>query len=218
MKFFLDSADIEEIIEINNLAILDGVTTNPSSIAKITNELKATIAHICKIVTGDVSIEIIANDYDNMLKEGHRILEIGENIVLKLPIIWDGIKACKYFANRDVKVNMTLCFTANQALLAAKAGAYYISPFVGRLDDVNQDGMQLIKDIKQIYRNYNYSTKILAASIRNVNHVFQSALCGADVVTMSSKIIKQLLHHPLTIEGLDNFNKDWIKSGFKIID
>lgn len=217
MQIFLDSADIDEIEEINNLSIIDGVTTNPSLIAKTKKEFKSTIANICKVIDGDVSVEVAANDFEGMVTQGNKILNIASNVVIKLPVTWDGIKACKYFSEQSVKVNMTLCFSANQALIAAKAGATYISPFLGRLDDIGQDGMQLIKDIKQVYGNYPaLKTKILAASIRSPAHVYQSALCGLDVITMPGKIIKQLLEHPLTTKGLKDFNKDWVASGLDI--
>ncbi len=217
MQFFLDSADIDEIKEINNLRIIDGITTNPSLIARINKDFKSTIATICKTIMGDVSVEVAANDFEGMVTQGNKILNIASNIVIKLPLTWDGIKACKYFSENSVKVNMTLCFSANQALIAAKAGATYISPFIGRLDDIGQNGMQLIRDIKQLYINYpTLKTKILAASIRSPEHVHHSALFGADVATMPAKIIKQLLDHQLTAKGLEIFNQDWISSGLEI--
>ncbi|XVN42433.1 MAG: fructose-6-phosphate aldolase [Candidatus Rickettsia vulgarisii] len=218
MQIFLDSADIKEIKEINQLGIIDGLTTNPSLMSKTTNAFKATIIEICKIMDSDVSIEVAANDFENMIDQGNRILEISSNIVIKLPMTWNGVKACKYFADKGRKVNMTLCFSANQALIAAKAGATYVSPFIGRLDDIGQDGVNLISDIRQIYDNYKdqLQTKILAASIRNSNHVLQCAQIGSDVITMPGKIIKQLLDHPLTLTGLEIFNKDWNNSGLKI--
>lgn len=216
MQIFLDSADIKEIDEINQLGIIDGITTNPSLMSKTKDDFGSTIVKICKIVRSDVSVEVAANDVDTMISQGNKILGISSNIVIKLPMTWNGIKVCQYFADKGKKVNMTLCFSVNQALIAAKAGAYYVSPFIGRLDDIGQNGMSLISDIRQMYDNYQYQTKILAASIRNPNHVYQSAMYGADVATMSSKIIKQLLDHPLTDSGLEVFNRDWDKSGLKI--
>ncbi len=218
MKFFLDSADINEIKEISQLGIMDGLTTNPSLLSKTKNDFRSTITKICEIIHTDVSIEVIANDCDNMITEGNKILEMAHNIVIKLPVTWDGIKACKYFSSKGKKVNMTLCFSVNQALIAAKAGATYISPFIGRLDDINQEGINLIKDIRQVYNNYkdHLPTKILAASIRTPQHVYQCAMIGADVVTMPGKVIKQLLIHPLTESGLEIFNNDWNHSGIII--
>lgn len=218
MQIFLDSADIKEIKEINQLGIIDGLTTNPSLMSKTTNDFKATIIEICKVIDSDVSIEVAANDFDKMIDQGNKILEISNNIVIKLPMTWDGIKACRYFSDKGRKVNMTLCFSANQALIAAKAGAAYVSPFIGRLDDIGQDGMNLISEIRQIYDNYKgqLQTKILAASIRSPNHVCQCAQIGSDVITMPGKVIKQLLDHPLTLAGLEIFNKDWNNSGLKI--
>ncbi|MCC8399601.1 MAG: fructose-6-phosphate aldolase [Rickettsia endosymbiont of Culicoides impunctatus] len=216
MQIFLDSADIKEIDEINQLGIIDGITTNPSLMSKTKYDFVSTIAEICKIITSDVSVEVVANDVDTMINQGNKILEISSNIAIKLPMTWNGIKACQYFADKGKKVNMTLCFSVNQALIAAKAGAFYISPFIGRLDDIGQNGISLISDIRQVYDNYQYQTKILAASIRSPNHVYQAAMYKADVATMSGKIIKQLLNHPLTDSGLEIFNKDWSKSGLEI--
>ncbi|WP_375330098.1 fructose-6-phosphate aldolase [Candidatus Tisiphia endosymbiont of Nemotelus uliginosus] len=216
MQIFLDSADIKEIDEINQLGIIDGITTNHSLMSKTKYDFVSTIAEICKIITSDVSVEVVANDVDTMISQGNKILGISNNIVIKLPMTWNGIKACQYFADKGKKVNMTLCFSVNQALIAAKAGASYISPFIGRLDDIGQNGISLISDIRQVYDNYQYQTKILAASIRSPNHIYQAAMYKADVATMSGKIIKQLLNHPLTDSGLEIFNKDWNKSGLKI--
>ncbi len=216
MQIFLDSADIKEIDEINQLGVIDGITTNPSLMSKTKYDFVSTIAEICKIITSDVSVEVVANDVDTMINQGNKILEISSNIAIKLPMTWNGIKACQYFADKGKKVNMTLCFSVNQALIAAKAGAFYISPFIGRLDDIGQNGISLISDIRQVYDNYQYQTKILAASIRSPNHVYQAAMYKADVATMSGKIIKQLLNHPLTDSGLEIFNKDWSKSGLEI--
>ena len=220
MKIFLDSVDVEEIREINQLGIIDGITTNPSLFSKIKYDFRSTIIQICKIIQTDISIEVVANDFDGMVKQGNKILEIANNIVLKLPMTWDGIKACRYFADREKKVNMTLCFSVNQALIAAKAGATYVSPFIGRLDDIGEEGMNLINNIRQIYDNYQeksqWQTKILAASIRNFTHVAQCAMSGVDIATMSGNIIKQLITHPLTIKGLEVFNNDWNNSGLEI--
>lgn len=218
MKIFLDSADINEIQEINQLGIIDGLTTNPSLLSKTKDDFRSTITKICKIIYTDVSIEVVASDFNNMVIQGNKILEIADNIVIKLPITWDGIKACQYFSAKGQKVNMTLCFSANQALIAAKAGAAYISPFIGRLDDINQYGINLINDIRKIFNNYKdqLHTKILAASIRSPQHVYQCAMIGADVATMPGKVIKQLLAHPLTTSGLEIFNNDWYNSGIKI--
>lgn len=214
MQIFLDSADINEINEIYDLGIINGVTTNPSLIAKSSKHFQNTVSEICKVVKGDVSVEVFANDLQGMIEQGEKILMISDNIVIKLPMTWEGVKACKYFTAQAVKVNMTLCFSSIQALVAAKVGATYISPFIGRLDDIGHNGMELIKEIRYIFNNYsnNLNTKILAASIRNVEHVRQSALNGADVITMPGRIIKQLLLHPLTEAGISIFNQDWEKS------
>lgn len=217
MQFFLDSADINEISEIYDTGIIDGVTTNPSLMSKTSKDAISTIIDICKIVKGDVSIEVVSNNFDDMIKQGEKLLEIADNIVIKLPITWNGIRACKYFSARAVKVNMTLCFSVNQALIAAKAGAYYVSPFVGRLDDIGHDGMQLIKDIKQMYHNQSLHSKILVASVRSAIHIQESAIIGADVITASGKIILNLLNHPLTSQGLDKFNNDWMASNLNFI-
>lgn len=212
MQFFLDTAEISEIEEIMDLGILDGITTNPSIIAKSGKDFKTVLKEICNIVPGPVSAEVIATDYNNMIKEGLELREIADNIVIKLPVTWDGIKACKYLANQDIKVNMTLCFSANQALIAAKAGASYISPFIGRLEDIGQEGIELIRQIREIYSIYVFDTQILAASIRNTDHIFRVASLGADVATMPYKVLKQLIKHPLTDIGLNAFLKDWAAS------
>ncbi len=216
MELFLDSTDIFEIKKYQDFGIIDGVTTNPSLMAKAKMGFHETASNICKLVNGDVSIEVASNDYDNMIEEGKKILDISSNVVIKLPVTWDGLKACKYFAMKEKKVNMTLCFSANQAILAAKAGATYISPFIGRLDDIGADGMQLIEDIRDIYDNYEYNTKILAASIRTASHVREAALCGADVATIPVKVLEDLVKHSLTDKGLQQFNNDWLNSGLKI--
>ncbi len=217
MKFFIDSADISEIKEIASYGMIDGVTTNPSLIAKNGKDFKETIAEICKITNGPVSAEVAATDYENMIKEGEILSKIAENVCVKLPLTIDGLKACKYFSLKGVQTNVTLCFSASQAILAAKAGATFISPFVGRLDDISQDGMELIKEIRQIYSNYpKFKTEILVASIRNPLHITLSAKIGADVATIPGKIIKQLVSHPLTDKGLSAFLSDWNNSGQKI--
>lgn len=217
MKFFIDSTDIKEINELNSYGIIDGVTTNPSLFAKTGGDFYSIAKEICEAVYGDVSLEVSAIDYDNMRKEGEKILNIADNVVLKLPMTLEGVKACSYFAGNGYRVNMTLCFSANQALIAAKAGAAYISPFIGRLDDSGQDGLELISDIREIYNNYpDFDTEILAASIRNPYHLYQASMIGADVATMSGKIIKQVFQHPLTDKGLEIFTTDWKNSGLKI--
>ncbi len=211
MQIFLDSADLQEIEKINGLGVIDGITTNPALLAKSSSNCGATVKRICEIVQGDVSVEVSASDFAGMVRQGEKLLTIAKNVVIKLPITWDGLKACKYFAAKGVKVNMTLCFSVTQALLAAKAGAFYVSPFVGRLDDIGQDGMSLIADIKEVYDQYShiFQTKILVASVRNVQHVYQALLIGADCATMSGKIIEQLVEHPLTSQGLADFEKAW---------
>ena len=218
MQIFLDSADINEIKEINELGIIAGLTTNPTLVSKNITDFDASIAEICKIITGDVSVEVVAIEAASMIKQGEKLLKISKNIVIKLPMTWEGVKACKYFSNNRAKVNMTLCFSANQAVIAGLAGATYISPFIGRLDDTGVDGSELIRDIRQIYDNYvdTIHTKILAASIRNPQHFQQCALAGADYATLPGKTIKQLIAHPLTANGLELFNQDWEKSKLKI--
>lgn len=214
MKFFIDTANLDEINEANELGLIDGVTTNPSLVAKEGDvDFKKHIAKICKIVKGDVSAEVTALDTEGMLKEGRALAKIAKNVVIKVPLTLDGLKACRIFRAEGTKVNVTLCFSAAQALLAAKAGASYISPFIGRLDDVAQDGMQLIRDIVQIYDNYGFETEVLAASIRHPMHIVDCALAGADVATIPFKVIQQLVKHPLTDKGLDSFLADWKKSG-----
>lgn len=214
MKFFIDTANLDEIKEANEMGLIDGVTTNPSLIAKEGKvDFKKHIAKICEITSGDVSAEVTALDTKGMLKEGREYAKIAPNVVIKCPLTLDGLKATRTFREEGTKVNVTLCFSAAQALLAAKAGASYISPFVGRLGDIGQNGMALISDIVQIYENYNFSTEILVASIRNPMHIVESALLGADVATIPFKVIKQLVQHPLTDKGLDSFLSDWKQSG-----
>jgi transaldolase len=214
MKFFIDTANLDEIKEANELGLLDGVTTNPSLVAKEGKvDFKKHLAKICEIVKGDISAEVTALDTDGMLKEGREYAKIAPNVVVKCPLTWDGLKATRVFRDEGTKVNVTLCFSASQALLAAKAGASYISPFVGRLDDISFNGMQLIADIVQIYDNYNFETEVLVASVRHPMHIVESALLGAHVATMPFKVIEQLIKHPLTDKGLDAFLADWKKSG-----
>lgn len=214
MKLFLDSVDLVEIKKY--ASFIDGVTTNPSLMAEANSNFKDTTSSICSAVHGDVSIEAASNNLDEMIQEGEKILSIAPNVVIKLPVTWDGLKACKFFADKGRKVNMTLCFSASQALMAAKAGASYISPFIGRLDDIGEDGMMLISEIRTIYDNYQFGTKILAASVRTPEHVIEAALCGADVATIPVKILSKLLDHELTEKGLEKFNQDWSNSGMQI--
>lgn len=212
MKFFIDTADLEEIEEANNLGVLDGVTTNPSLCAKIgVADFEGHIAKICDMVEGDVSAEVVSTVYDDIMPEARNLAAIADNVVVKVPLIKDGIKAIKALSDEGIRTNCTLCFSATQALIAAKAGATYISPFIGRLDDISEDGMQLIADVVQIYENYGFETEVLAASIRHPMHVLESARMGADVATMPLKVIDQLLHHPLTDSGLERFLADWDK-------
>lgn len=217
MKFFVDTADVTAIRELHDLGMVDGVTTNPSLILKSGRDIIEVTQEICGIVEGPVSAEVVALEADAMIAEGRKLAEIAPNITVKLPLTWDGLKACKVLSDEGKMVNVTLCFSANQALLAAKAGATFISPFIGRLDDINIDGMDLISDIRQIYDNYGYETQILAASVRTVNHVTQAALVGADVMTAPPEVIRKLAQHPLTDAGLAQFMKDWEKTGQKIL-
>ncbi len=210
MKFFIDTANLDEIREANELGLIDGVTTNPSLVAKEKDvDFNEHIAKICEIVKGDVSAEVTSLDTEGMLREGRELAKIAPNVVIKCPLTLDGLKATRIFREEGTKVNVTLCFSAAQALLAAKAGASYISPFIGRLDDIGQDGMQLIRDIVQIYDNYGFATEVLAASIRHPMHIVDCALAGADVATIPFKVIQQLVKHPLTDKGLDSFLADW---------
>ena len=214
MKFFIDTANLDEIREANELGMIDGVTTNPSLVAKEGDvDFKEHIAKICEMVKGDVSAEVTSLDTEGMLKEGREYAKIASNVVVKCPLTLDGLKATRTLTQEGIGVNVTLCFSAAQAILAAKAGARYISPFIGRLDDIATNGMQLIADIVQIYENYDYDTQVLAASIRHPMHIVDCALAGADVATIPFKVIKQLVQHPLTDKGLDAFLSDWKKSG-----
>lgn len=218
MKFFVDTADISEIRELHEAGLLDGVTTNPSLVAKSGRDFKEVVKEICDLLPGlPVSAEVAATDYDGMMAEADVLGKIADNVVIKLPLTLAGLKACKTLTDKGVKTNVTLCFSANQALLAAKVGATYISPFLGRLDDINLDGMQLISDIRVIYDNYDFNTQILAASIRSPNHVSDAALAGADVATIPPGVLKKLADHPLTDKGLDAFVKDWKSTGQSIL-
>jgi len=216
MKFFVDTADTKDIAELAATGLIDGVTTNPSLIAKSGRPFAEVIKEICGLTSGPVSAEVVATDVEGMLSEGRKLAGIAENVAVKLPLTWDGLKACRTLSDEGVAVNVTLCFSANQALLAAKAGAAFISPFIGRLDDINVDGMELIADIRQIYDNYLFDTEILAASIRTANHVKLSALAGADVATMPPSVIKGLASHPLTDKGLETFLADAKKADIKV--
>lgn len=217
MKFFVDTAEVEEIKELIPTGFLDGVTTNPSLVKKAGKEFIPLIEEICGLVDGPVSAEVAATDYDTMIKEGKKLAAIAPNVAVKVPLTQAGLRVCKELADDGTMVNVTLCFSANQALLAAKAGAAFISPFIGRLDDIGHDGMQLISEIVQVYDNYGYETEVLAASIRHPFHVFEAAKVGADVSTIPADVIWKLFKHPLTDKGLDAFVKDWAASGQKIL-
>ncbi|MFC6199698.1 fructose-6-phosphate aldolase [Ponticaulis profundi] len=213
MQFFVDTADVAAIRELDELGLLDGVTTNPSLIAKSGRKNENVIEEICSFVTGPVSAEVLATDFKGMLSEGKELAKIAPNVAVKVPLTWDGLRACKVLSSEGTMVNVTLCFSANQALLAAKAGATFISPFIGRLDDLALDGMELIRDIRLIYDNYDdLNTQILAASIRGPNHVKDSALAGADVATVPPNVLKALVNHPLTDKGLEAFLADAAKA------
>jgi len=217
MKFFVDTADFDAIKELNETGMVDGVTTNPSLIKKSGRDILEVTKEICAIVDGPVSAEVTATEADAMIEEGRKLVQIADNIAVKVPLTWDGLKACKTLTDDGHMVNVTLCFSANQALLAAKAGATFISPFIGRLDDINLDGMDLIADIRNIYDNYGFETQILAASIRTVNHVLESARIGADVMTAPPAVIKSMINHPLTDKGLDQFLADIKSANIKIV-
>src|ERR671922_387839 len=221
MKFFLDSADLGEIRRALDAGLIDGITTNPSLLAKAagaTHDPKDVLADICRVVPGPISAEVIAREQDAMMREGRELARIADNIVVKVPLTEEGLHACRRFRVEDIRVNVTLCFSPAQALLAAKAGATYISPFVGRLDDVAHDGMQLIRDIVQIYRAYpnTLKTEVLVASVRHPIHIIEAAKMGADVATMPPNVLKQMFNHPLTDKGLAAFLADWAKTGQKI--
>lgn len=212
MKFFIDTANIKEIREAHAMGVLDGVTTNPSLCAKEgISDFEGFIAEICETVEGDVSAEVVSTDYDGILKEARHLAKIANNVVVKVPLIKEGIKAIKTLSEEGIKINCTLCFSPTQALVAAKAGASYISPFVGRLDDISTDGMHLIAEIVQIYQNYGYDTEVLVASMRHPMHVVEAAKIGADVATMPFAVIERLIKHPLTDIGLEKFLADWEK-------
>ena len=217
MKLFLDSADTREIATLAATGLVDGVTTNPSLAAKSGQSLFDALRGICDVVKGPVSAEVTATETSRMIEEGRKLAKIADNITVKVPLTWDGLKACRVLSSDGLKVNVTLCFSPVQALLAAKSGATFISPFVGRLDDIGHDGMAVIREIRHIYDNYGYSTAILAASIRSVTHVRDAALAGADVATMPPAIFKQLTSHPLTEKGLAAFLEDWKKTGQSIL-
>ena len=217
MKFFIDTADVKEIRELSATGLLDGVTTNPSLIKKSGRKINEVIEEICKIVPGPVSAEVTATTFEEMIKEAEVLKKVADNVTIKVPLTWDGLKACKTLRDKNIMVNVTLCFSSSQALLAAKSGANFISPFVGRLDDIATDGMNLIAEIKKIYSNYNnLNTEILVASVRHPRHVIEAAKIGADVVTLPPNVLKQLASHPLTDKGLDAFLKDWKETGQKI--
>jgi transaldolase len=216
MKFFVDTADTGEIADLAETGLLDGVTTNPSLIHKAGRDFLEVVREICAIVPGPVSAEVVASDYAEMMREAEVLRRIADNIAIKVPLTIDGLKTCRALTGDGSMVNVTLCFTANQALLAAKAGATFISPFVGRQDDIGSDGMEIISDIRLIYDNYSYATQILVASIRHPIHVLQSARIGADVITAPPAVIRQLFNHPLTERGLELFAADWAKTGQKI--
>ncbi|OZG73609.1 fructose-6-phosphate aldolase [Hahella sp. CCB-MM4] len=217
MKFFADTAIVSDIEELNSYGLLDGVTTNPSLVAKSGRNFIEVVAEICALLEGPVSAEVASTQYDNMIAEGEHLASIANNVVIKLPLTLEGLKACRYFSQKGIKTNVTLCFSANQALLAAKAGATYISPFLGRLDDINIEGMDLIRDIRTIYDNYGFDTQILAASIRSANHVKAAALAGADVATIPPAVIRSLADHVLTEKGLAQFERDWAATGQSIL-
>ena len=211
MKILLDTANLESIRKFNDMGLLDGITTNPSLMSKEGGNPKDGMAEITKIIKGDVSLEVVSTDYSGMIEEGKRLREYGKNVVVKVPMTPDGLKACKSLSSEGIPVNVTLVFSPNQALLAAKSGAKYVSPFIGRLDDIGQDGMHLIKEIKEIFSNYNFGTQILVASVRHPMHVVEAAKIGADVVTLPPSVLDKMLNHPLTDIGLQNFLADWEK-------
>ena len=213
MKFFIDTANVEEIRKTNALGLLDGVTTNPTLVSKEGKEFKGLIKEICGIVDGPVNAEVVSTDAEGMINEARDLVKLADNIVVKIPLIEEGLKAVKILAAEEIKTNVTLCFSATQALMAAKAGAAYVSPFVGRLDDISSTGMDLVEQIITIYDNYGYDTEIIVASIRNPNHVVDAALMGADIATIPYNVIQQLIKHPLTDIGLEKFLADWKKLG-----
>jgi len=211
MKIFLDTANLESIKKYNDMGLLDGITTNPSLLSKEGGDPQKTMEEIVRIINGDVSLEVVSTEYEGMLEEGRRLRKYGDNVVVKCPMTPEGLKACKALTAEGIPVNITLIFSPNQAILAAKSGAKYVSPFIGRLDDVGKDGMQLISEIKQIFSNYKFSTQILVASIRHPIHVIEAGKIGADVVTLPAAVLEKMLKHPLTDIGLKNFLADWEK-------
>ncbi len=211
MKIFLDSANLESIKKYNDMGLLDGITTNPSLLSKEGGDPQKTMEEIVRIINGDVSLEVVSTEYEGMLEEGRRLRKYGDNVVVKCPMTPEGLKACKALTAEGIPVNVTLIFSPNQAILAAKSGAKYVSPFIGRLDDVGKDGMQLISEIKQIFSNYKFSTQVLVASIRHPIHVIEAGKIGADVVTLPAAVLEKMLKHPLTDIGLKNFLADWEK-------
>ena len=213
MKFFIDTANIEEIRKANDLGLLDGVTTNPSLVAKEGRDFRGLIEEICDVVDGPVSAEVVSTETEGMIEEARNLSKIADNIVVKIPLIAEGLKAVKVLAGEGIHTNVTLCFSPIQALMAAKAGASYISPFVGRLDDLSQEGMELVEQIVTIYENYGYDTEIIVASVRNPLHVLDAALMGADIATIPYKVMLQLIKHPMTDIGLEKFLADWKKMG-----
>ena len=217
MQFFVDTAEIADIKKLHEMGLLDGVTTNPSLIAKSGRDFKEVIKEICGVVPGPVSAEVASTEFDGMIAEGEVLAKLATNVVVKLPLTVDGLRATKVFSGKGIKTNVTLCFSPNQALLAAKVGATYISPFIGRLDDINIEGMELIEQIRTIYDNYTFTTQTLAASIRTPNHVTEAALAGADVATIPPAVIYKLADHPLTKSGLEQFVKDWKSTGQSIL-
>jgi transaldolase len=211
MKIFLDTANLISIKKFNDMGLLDGITTNPSLLSKEGGDPKSAMEEITKLIKGDVSLEVVSTDFTGMIEEGKRLREFGKNVVVKVPMTPDGLRACKSLSSQGIPVNVTLVFSSNQALLAAKSGAKYVSPFIGRLDDIGQDGMSLIREIKEIFSNYNFGTQILVASVRHPMHVVEAAKIGADVVTLPPGVLDKMLVHPLTTIGLENFLSDWEK-------
>lgn len=216
MDIFLDSVNIDEIKKYSSYGIISGITTNPSLMITSDSDFYKTVKDICGATDKDVSIEVVATNYEGMIEEGNKIIDVASNVAVKLPTTWEGLRACRYFVDKGRKVNMTLCFSLSQAIMVAKFGATYVSPFIGRLEDNGKDGVGLIADIRSVFDNYGYQTKILAASIRSVDHVAEAALCGADIVTLPAKILSQLPNNDLTDQGMEKFVSDWKKSGMKI--
>lgn len=217
MKFFVDTAEVDDIKDLIDFGLLDGVTTNPSLIAKSGRDFKEVIAEICTLTDTPVSAEVAALDTAGMIAEGEHLAAIADNVIVKLPLTLDGLRACAYFRRKGIKTNVTLCFSANQALLAAKVGATYVSPFIGRLDDINLDGTDFIRDIRSVFDNYGIETKIIAASIRSPNHITEAALAGSDIATIPPSVIRTLVNHPLTDIGVEQFLNDWKSTGQSIL-